>query len=430
MKKLQAKSGALKSSRSLDTIGNDTAVFQKTVLPDGVRVLTEKIPHVRSASIGMWVLAGTRDETPEMNGIAHFVEHMLFKGTKKRSAVEIAQSIEDVGGHLNAFTSKELTCYYAHVLDADLPLAIDVLTDILIDSVFDPGEIRKEIDVILEEIKSVDDIPEERVHDYFASDLFGKHPLGYLTLGTPETVRNFDRDTILRFLERVHARNRLLVTASGNIDHKQVCELVMGAFETWPEYRERSITPPEVLPPHVNVRREKVSQAHICMGCQTFPFNDRRKFAALVLNTLLGGGMGSRLFQSVRESHGLCYNIYSFLDFMHDTGIFCIYAATDNEKVERAIELIKTELAAIIDAGITEEELLRTKSQLIGSLMLSLESTVNRMNRIAKFEIYQGNHFNLDEAARNIEEVEMTHVQEVASEILDFHKLTTTIIKA
>jgi len=417
----------LQTQASLKKVSEST--FNKSILPGGIRVVSEYIPHVRSVSLGFWVEVGTRDEASEVNGISHFIEHMLFKGTKRRSAAEIARSLEDVGGTLNAFTSKELTCFYAHFLDNDLPLAVDVLSDMLINSIFAPEEIRKEKDVILEEIKSMDDVPEERIHDYFYQDLFGDHPLSRPTLGTRESLKKISRKAALDYMKANYTRNRLVVAASGNIRHQDLCDLLAGQFDGWDNHSVRTLTPPRPNGSYQKVREEDVAQAHICLGTQAFAFSDERKYAALIMNTILGAGMGSRLFQSVREMHGLCYSIYSYLEFMADTGVFCIYTGTDKDNIDLALELIHQELEKLKTEGLDKDELQRTKSQLKGNLMLSLESTSSRMNRLAKMEIYLQEYYTLDDVLKGIENVTQDDVLEVSNDLLSADRLVTSMIK-
>ncbi|RMD92409.1 MAG: insulinase family protein [Calditrichaeota bacterium] len=405
------------------------SIFHKSTLENGIRVVTEQIPYVRSASIGFWVEVGTRDEWPQVNGVSHFIEHMLFKGTEKRTAAEIAQSIENVGGHLNAFTSKEVTCYYAHVLDTDLPLAIDVLTDMLTHSIFDPEEISKEREVILDEINSVEEVPEERVHDYFYQDLFDGHSLGFSTLGTVDSIRQLSREQALDYMRQNYVRKRLVVAACGNIEHEQICKLIEKQFSEWVPEQPRKMMPPVPGPGKTNTRRERSKQTHICLGSQAFSFSDPRKYAALVMNTLLGAGMGSRLFQTVREKYGLCYNIYSYLDFFHDSGIFCIYTSTDLDKSDLALDLIHQELQQLQKEKIGAELLAATKSQLSGSLVLGLENTSSRMNRLAKMEIYLHKYYPIDDVIHGIEAVTEDEVLEVSRHLLAPEGLTTTIIK-
>jgi len=407
----------------------DQTQHQKTILPNGVRVVTERIAHVRSISLGLWIEVGTRDETPEENGISHFVEHMMFKGTARRNSKEIAESLEAVGGHLNAFTGKEVTCYYAHLLDEHLPIAIDVLADLLTDSLFDVDEMNKERGVIIEEINAVDDTPEELIHELFFNDLFPEHALGASTLGTRETVSSFSREQLRSFTQRHYTRNRIVVSAAGNIEHKALLKLLDGRLDLLPSNGPRKMITPSALRNLGTVKEDVGTQTHICLGTRALRFEDTRKFNFLVMNTLLGGGMSSRLFQNIREKHGLAYSIYSFHDFMFDTGIFGTYIGTDPEREEQAVKLLKAELARLRDEKISADELERTKNQLKGGLLLGLESTSSRMNRLANMEMYLGRYYSLDEVVEGIERVTAADMQTLAQDLFEEEQQTLTVIR-
>ncbi|MDZ7344880.1 MAG: insulinase family protein [candidate division KSB1 bacterium] len=407
----------------------DNAEYQKTILPGGVRIITERIPHVRSISLGVWVQAGTRDETSEENGISHFIEHMMFKGTRRRKASDIAESLEAVGGHLNAFTGKELTCYYAHILDEHLALAVDVLVDMLTESVFDEQELAKEKSVIIEEINAVEDTPEDFIQDLFWRDLFPGHALGFSTLGTREAISAVTPDRLFAYVTRHYTQNRLLIAAAGNVDHEQLVYLVGEHFARWPSNGLRPLAPPSTQPLSESVTEDQCSQTHICLGARALPFQDPRKFALLVLSTLLGGGMSSRLFQNIREQHGLAYSIFSFHDFMLDTGLFGIYMGTDPERADKALTLLREELQRLREQPVSAAELERTINQLKGNLMLGLESTGSRMSRLAKMELYLGEFVTLDEVCEHIQSVTAEQILQLAQEMFAEEQLTTTIIR-
>jgi len=407
----------------------DQIQHQKTVLPNGVRVVTERIAHVRSISLGLWIEVGTRDETPEENGLSHFIEHMMFKGTRRHNAKEIAESLEAVGGHLNAFTGKEVTCYYAHLLDEHLPIAIDVLTDLLTDSLFDVDEMNKERSVIIEEINAVDDTPEDLIHELFFNDLFPDHALGASTLGTRETVSSFSREQLLSFTQRHYTRNRIVVSAAGNVEHEALLNLLNGRLDSLSSNGVRKMISPSNVRNLGTVKEDVGAQTHICLGTRALRFDDTRKFNFLVMNTLLGGGMSSRLFQNIREKHGLAYSIYSFHDFMYDTGIFGTYIGTDPEREEQAVKLLKAELARLREEKVSADELERTKNQLKGGLLLGLESTSSRMNRLANMEIYLGRYYSLDEVVEGIEGVTSEDMQTLAQDLFEMEKLTLTVIR-
>jgi predicted Zn-dependent peptidase len=404
-------------------------MHQKTVLPGGLRIVSEYMPHVKSVSLGVWVQNGTRDERPEENGVSHFIEHMMFKGTKRRKASDIAESLEAFGGHLNAFTGKELTCYYAHFLDEHLPLAVDVLADMLTDSVFDADEMAKEKSVIIEEINSVEDTPEDLVQDFFMRDLFPEHALGYSTLGTREIVSAFERDQLFDYTRRHYPQSRLLVAAAGNIQHADLVAQVGERFGMLPSNGARVVTPPQVKSVSGTVTEDECSQTHICLGTLALRFNDPRKFVLLVLNTLLGGGMSSRLFQTIREQHGLAYSVFSFHDFMLDTGLFGVYLGTDPERAEKAMMLLRQELQKLCDEPVSASELIRTVNQLKGSLMLGLESTGSRMSRLAKMEIYLNDYVTLNDVCAGIASVTAEQIQQLAQELFAEERMTATIIR-
>lgn len=407
----------------------DNSEYEKTVLPGGLRIITERIPHVRSVSLGVWVQTGTRDETPEENGISHFIEHMMFKGTRRRKASDIAESLEAVGGHLNAFTGKELTCYYAHVIDEHLPLAIDVLADMLTESVIDNEEIVKEKSVIIEEINSVEDTPEDWIQDLFLRDIFPEHALGFSTLGTREVISTLTRDQLFAYSHRHYSQNRLLIAAAGNVDHAHLVSLIGDRFGALSVNGARIIVAPSEKQIPSSVKEDECSQTHICIGTRAMCFNDPRKFAFLVLNTLLGGGMSSRLFQLIREQHGLAYSVFSFHDFLCDTGVFGVYLGTDPDRAEKATALLRQELQRLREQPIPAAELERTINQLKGNLMLGLESTSSRMSRLAKMELYLGEYVTLDEVCESIENVTSEQIQQLALELFAEEQLTSTIIR-
>lgn len=406
------------------------SLYNKTTLNNGIRVVTERIPYVRSVSLGMWLTVGSRDEDTKNNGISHFIEHMLFKGTATRSAADIAESLESVGGHLNAFTSKELTCYYAHILDEHLPMAVDVLSDILLHSVFDDDEVEKERLVILEELSSIEETPEELIHEHFMSDLFPDHSLGYSIIGSRETIASFDRDSALEYLAQHYAGPRLVVAATGNVDHSALVSQVQASCPSISSADSaRSLSKPLSASFVENVIENGAIQAHVCLGTHAYPYANGKKYPLLVLNTLLGAGMSSRLFQSVREKYGLAYSVYSFIEFLEDTGLIGVYAGTDKAKIDDAVRLIISELKTFSTEKVTDKELERTKSQLKGNLMLGLESTASRMNRLAKMEIYLNEYYTLDSTLEGIDGVTTEEVLEVASELFHPDRLCTTILK-
>lgn len=403
--------------------------YRKTILDNGIRVVTERIPHVRSVSIGIWIQAGTCDEAPEYNGVAHFVEHMVFKGTETRSSLEIADAIESLGGSINAFTSKELTCFYAQVLDENIEVALEILSDLVLHPRLDENDIEREKGVVLEEIMELEDTPSELVHEIFIQDLFKPHPLSFSILGTKETVQRLGREDILRFMSENYSANRVVVAAAGNLDHNHVVRLAEKFLGRLSSASSRNL--PELPPerPATNVVKNRFQQAHICIGRRAFHYTHPRRYPLLLLNTILGYGMSSRLFQNIREKHGLAYSIYSFADFLKDTGIFGVYLGTDPENIDLSVELVKKELKDLKENHLDNGELEKRKNQLKGNLILGLESTSGRMNRLAKMEIYRGDFLSIEIIIQSINAVTEEDIHSVAEELFDDHQLYLTILK-
>jgi predicted Zn-dependent peptidase len=393
--------------------------FRKTILPNGLRIVAERIPHVRSVSFGVWVDVGSRDEKLEKNGLSHFAEHMVFKGTKTRSAQQIAQFLESVGGHLNAFTSREQTCYYAKVLDENLPQAVEIIADILRNSILREEDVKKEKKVILEEIKDVADSPAEMIHDLFALSLWSKHSLGYPVMGRAESVRGFSRADLVSFIQHNYSPRRIVIAASGNLVHQRLIQYVETLFPLRTD-RGKSLqrSSPEAAK-NVKFKRKKTTQTHLCLGFPSFPFSDPARPALSVLNNIVGAGMSSRLFQKVREEKSLVYTIYSYIDFYQDTGIFGIYFATSERQIRRALGLVIEELENLRAGKLGDSELTDAKNQLKGQLMLGLESTSNRMHRIAKHELLVGKFISLDESLNLIDGVTIDEVVSAADRVFD-----------
>lgn len=393
--------------------------FQKSVLPGGLRVVTEAVPGVRSAAFGVWVGVGSRDEAVHEHGASHFLEHLLFKGTDKRDALEIAAVMDAVGGELNAFTAKEYTCYYARVLDADLALAVDVVSDLVTSALVTPDDVESERGVILEEISMHDDDPGDVVHDAFSEALYGDHPLGLPVIGTVASVQALSADAIAGYYRGRYRPPEMVVSATGNIEHQAVVELVSAAF---PDGRAspaplRPWAPPPVLSGAV-VEDRPTEQAHLVLGMHGLARDDDRRFALSVLNNGLGGGMSSRLFQEVREKRGLAYSVYSYASSHHDTGMFGIYAGCSPARVDEVLELCREELAAVAEKGLTDEEITRAQGQLRGSLVLGLEDTGSMMSRIGKAELVHGEVLSVEELLRRIAAVTPDDVRAVADDVL------------
>jgi len=403
--------------------------IETTTLANGVRVITEVMPHVRSVSVGVWVGSGSRRENGEQNGLSHFIEHMLFKGTTSRSAEDIARSVDSVGGNLDAFTAKELVCFNTKVLDEHLPMAFDVLADLVLHPLFRDEDIEKEKGVILEEIKMEEDSPDYLVHEIFSSNFWQGHALGKPILGTPQTVRHFDSTMMRDFYRSVYTPANLLVTAAGNLTHERLADLVRQHFE--------SVAPGESAPPdpvpgtHARIalrNKKSLEQAHLCLGVPSYPLSHEDRFACYVLNTLLGGGMSSRLFQNIRERQGLAYAVFSELSPYRDTGCLSIYAGTSVESAKKVVDSITNEFRELKEQTVPPEELRRAKDHLKGSLMLSLESTSSRMSNLARQEMYFRRFFSLDELLESIEAVSDEDVRRIARTFFDTRQIALTVL--
>ena len=405
--------------------------IQKRVLPNGLVVLTETMSHVRSVSVGFWVRNGSRREVPEENGLAHFMEHMVFKGTERRSAEEIARQMDSVGGMLDAFTSKEQICFNAKVIDEHLPIAFDIIADLVLRPKFDSEDVKKERQVVLEEIKMDLDNPEYLLHDIFTRGFWPEHPLGRPILGTPETVRRFSRDALRKRFQHWFAPDRLVFSAAGNVTHERVLELVEQEFgglaAAGPQ--EDEFAPSTKAPIHLERKRD-LEQVHVCLGVPSVPLAHEKRFGVAVMNNLLGGGMSSRLFQNIREKQGLAYAVFSELTPYSDAGMMTIYAGTAKETVGQVIDLVIQEFRELKETPVAEEELLRAKNHLKGSLMLSLESTSARMSNLARQELYFRRFYSLDEILAGIETVTREEVRSLAREFFRPEQIAVTVLGA
>jgi predicted Zn-dependent peptidase len=403
--------------------------YQKTTLHNGIRVVTEAIPAADSVSMGIWIATGSRDEGPAERGLSHFLEHLLFKGTERRSAFDISRDIESVGGTINAFTGKEYTCYHAKVLKRDTALAIDILSDIIAHSVFDPQEIERERMVVVQEIKMVEDTPDDYIHDLFHQSFWGDHPLGYPITGLQETVLSIQRDQITAFVQGRYTPDRIIVAAAGALDHQQFVDLIeaqLGGFQArpMPSPREGALG----CRTRLHVAHRDLEQVHCCLGTVGIPYSHQLRFAGYTLNTLLGGNMSSRLFQEVREKRGLTYSIYSFLSTYMDAGLFGVYAGTTKAELQEVVDLILQELRAIQGGEIRAEDLSASKEYLRGNIILSLEGSDGRMSRLGKDEICFGRHIPLDEVLGELDAVSEGSIAEVVHEMLDSHPLCLTLL--
>ncbi len=405
-------------------------MFSKSLLDNGIRVVSQEMPEHRSVSLGIWVENGSRHESAAENGLSHFIEHLLFKGTARRSAAQIAEEMDAVGGVLNAFTAKEHTCYYAKVLDENLPLAIDLLTDIFLNSSFDPEEIERERSVILQEISQAEDTPDDYVHDLFNLDFFKDHPIGRPICGREQTVNGFSREDILDFFNARYRPRRVIVSAAGNFRHDALVEEIAARLGTVRD-GDGSGADSESVPdmgsgvfPHA----KSLEQVHLCLGVAGLAQAHPQRYAAYVLNTLLGGGMSSRLFQEIREKRGKAYSVYSFSSSYKDVGYFGVYAGTSLESTEEVVALIVKELRKLAGGEISAEELGRTQGQLVGSMMLGLESTDSWMSHIARNEIYFGRAVGTDEICRQIRAVSRDDVVELAAALFNGGAMTLTLL--
>ncbi|NUN70039.1 MAG: insulinase family protein [Bacteroidetes bacterium] len=403
--------------------------YRKTTLPNGIRVISEEIPSVKSVSIGIWIDTGSRNETDTTSGISHFVEHMMFKGTEKRNYRQIAQSLESVGGYMNAFTTKEHTCYYARVLDEFAERAVDVLSDMVLHSVFPVKEIAKERTVILEEIKRSEDDPDDMVQELFEKHLFDTHPFARPIIGTAETVTSFTQDDLFAYTSRFYTNDRIILAAAGNIGHEKLVALAEKYLRRRKGTGEKERSFPAVQPKYRSERYARpIQQAHVCTGTIAFSVHHAMRYPAMVMNSVLGDGMSSRLFQQIREKHGLAYSVFSFLGLMKDTGSFGIYVGTDKGSVKKALSLSNKELDKMKMTLLTGTELQRAKAQLKGSMLLSLESTSNRMMRLGNGELYYKSYTPLDAIVRNIDAVTADDVRTVSRQLFDTDAFTTVVL--
>jgi predicted Zn-dependent peptidase len=395
-------------------------LYRKQILANGITAITEEIPHLRSVSLGFWVKTGARYESLVQNGISHFIEHLLFKGTKRYTAAEIAQTIDSVGGALDASTSHEFTCYYASVLDEQLKLALDLLAELVFHPEFDPQELELERQVIFEEIKTTEDTPDDHIHTLLANTLWPDHPLGRSIIGSAKSISDITRTQIIDYFRQCYQPNNIVITAAGNVKHERLINML----DEWQTpIPEKSHSVSHQKPPRFNrqVRsfKKDLEQVHLCIGTKGLPQNHPNRYAAELLNIILGSGNSSRLFQQIREQRGLAYSIYSYFTPYSDTGMGTIYAATNRKSYMEVIELVLKELKILKNEGITQDELERSKNHVKGHLTLSLESSFNRMSTLAKYELYLGCQFCLGEILDCINQVSVCDVNQLANELFD-----------
>lgn len=404
-------------------------MFEKLLLDNGVRVVYEQIPYVRSISVGVWIGTGSRSETIENNGISHFIEHMLFKGTKRRNAKEIAACIDNIGGQLNAFTGKECTCYYTKTLDTHLEISLDILSDMLFRSKLALKDLQVERKVIMEEIGMYEDSPEELVHDILSEAIWSGNSLSYPILGTENSLKQINKDVILQYMENNYTPENAVIAIAGNFDPKELMKLIKKYFGKWKSQgsSKNVANKPEFINT-VKVKEKDTEQVHLCVGFEGIEQGNDSLYSLLAVNNVFGGGMSSRLFQKIREEKGLVYSVYSYPSSYRSTGLFTIYAGMNPEHMPIVIELLSKEIDVIVKNGITEDELLKSKEQLKGSYILGLESTSGRMNSIGKAELMLGNINTPEEILQKIDDVSMDQVVNVISTIFASGKRSFSVV--
>jgi len=402
--------------------------YRKGSLPNGTRVVTERMDHVRSVAVGVWVETGSRHEAENRCGMSHLIEHLVFKGTATRSAEQIARTMDSVGGQMDAFTTKEHTCFYVQVLDQHLPLAVDLLTDILLNPLFNADELEREKSVVLQEIKMVEDTPDDVIHDLFAGQIWEGHPLGRPILGSREAVTSYDRQTALSHFTEEYVPPRILISVAGNATHDHVINLFSTGFQGFERGATTRAATPPITRPGVNIVNKTLEQVHLIMGFPGLRHSAPERYALFLLNDVIGGSMSSRLFQEVREREGLVYAIHSGVQAYVDTGTLYVYAATDAQNFSKVLKSTLKVIRELKKTGVTDEELRRAKDHLKGSLMLSLESTSSRMNRLAKHEMHHGTFLSMDAMLAAIDGVRDEEVQTLVTELLDEDRLALTTL--
>lgn len=403
--------------------------IRKTTLPNGLTILTERMEHIRSVAMGVWIRAGSRHEMPEVNGISHFVEHMVFKGTKSRSAQRIAREVDAIGGNLDAFTGKETVCFNVKVLDEHVRTALDVLSDLVLNPVFADEDIVRERGVILEEIKMDEDNPDYLVHEIFTQNFWKDHPLGKPILGTQATVRTFEQNTLFDYYGKRFVGGNMVFSAAGNLHHDEFVQMVEERFSVLPGGSDNESQVAPKTSARINLRNKKaLEQVQLCLGVPSPPIAHERRYTTLLLNTVLGGGMSSRLFQTVREERGLAYSIFSDLSPYRDTGSLCVYAGTSSSKAVDVIGLVMKEFTRLKSEALPEDELRRAKDQLKGNIILGLESSMSRMSNLARQEMYFEHFFGVDEIMQKVEDVTAPEVMEMANELFDGDKVAVTLL--
>ncbi len=403
--------------------------IRRTALPNGLTIITEEMEHIRSVCIGIWVKTGSRDEDKQWNGISHFVEHMVFKGTEHRTAEEIARQVDSIGGNIDAFTAKECVSFSIKVLDEHLPIALDVLSDLVLNPIFASDDIVRERGVILEEIKMDEDSPDYLVHEIFTQNFWKDHPLGRPILGTRDTVKGFEREPVAGFYRQRFVPGNVIVTAAGHLNHDHFVELVGKRFANMqPMSNGFHSAPPKIVPKIILRNKKSLEQVQICVGVPSYPITHEKRHSSYILNTLLGGGMSSRLFQNIRERQGLAYAIYSDLNPYRDTGCLSVYAGTSRTSATKVVESVVSEFRDLKSAEVPADELRRSKDQLKGSLMLSLESSTARMSNLARQEMYFDQFYGLDELIAKIESVTTEELWNLSNQFFQTENIAVTIL--
>lgn len=403
-------------------------MYRKDTLSNGIRVVSETLPKSRSVSIGVWVKVGSRHEPPQVGGVSHFIEHMFFKGTEKRTAKDIAIEMDSLGGEMNAFTSQETTTYYVKVMDEHLPVAIDILSDILLSSKFEPAEMEKERKVILEEIKGVEDTPDDYIHELLTSTVWPDNPLGRPILGTKETIKSLTHKDIITYIENYYSPKEIVISVAGNFEHARLVDLLNSSFG---KLSRNGIPKQEATPAFTRaavVKKKQLEQVQICIGCKGINYTHEDRYVISALNGVLGSSMSSRLFQEVREQNALAYSIYSYIMSYRDTGLLTVYAGADPTNALEVVRLVIREFKKIKEEGITPAEESKVKNQIKGNLILSLESSNSHMSRIARQEIYFGKYLSIDDIVKGVEKVTAVQVQDLARQLFVRENIALTIL--
>jgi len=403
-------------------------MYEKRILSNGLRLVFEKITYVKSVSIGIWMGTGSRNETMDNNGVSHFIEHMLFKGTPKRTSKQIAESIDSLGGQLNAFTGKECTCFYARCLDSHLDIAVDVLSDMLFNSLFSAKDIKLEKKVIVEEIGMYEDSPEELVHDILSSSAWKNNPLGYSILGTAKSVGDLSRQDILDYMSKNYTPGNTVISVAGNFDTDHIANLIETYFGKWLQNHEKSNVEKAIFTPSINIKEKEIEQVHMCIGLNAIEHGNDKLYTEIAINNVLGGGMSSRLFQKIRENKGLVYSIYSYPTSYKDSGLFTIYAAMNPLNVKEVLKLVKNEINQLCSKGLSEEEISKSKEQLKGSYIIGLESTSARMNSIGKSELMLGKIYSPEEVLEKIDQINRKEIEDTIDMVFRNQKASLALV--